>query len=255
MKRQVGRDDLLDGGAEHAGRTVERLRELRGDILIEVLAGDFAGRLESVDTVCEAGLDVFAHNIETVERLQRTVRDVRSSYARSLEILGRAKRAQAARQQAGERPLLTKSSIMVGLGETDDEVVAAMRDLREAGVEIVTLGQYLRPSQKHHEVKRFVEPERFAEYELEAQRMGFLYCASGPLVRSSYKAAEVFLRSLLGDSPEVERSLSERLAEARLAAERVAAAHPENTRLPGAVSARPDGQDTFIPAASLVRSK
>src|SRR4051812_34346852 len=143
----VNRDDLLDGGAEHVARTVTRLRQLRPDILIETLVGDFCGHLGSVDTVMEASPDVLAHNLECVRRLQRTVRDVRSSYETSLAVLHRAKERAEAQGAAGRR--LTKSSIMLGLGETDDEVLEALHDLRGAGVDVVTLGQYLRPTPKH----------------------------------------------------------------------------------------------------------
>jgi lipoyl synthase len=241
----VNRDDLLDGGAEHVARTVARLRALRPDILIETLVGDFQGHMSAVDAVALAAPDVFAHNIECVRRITRTVRDVRSSYELSLAVLRRA-RSVAEQQGAEGSPLgrrLTKSSIMVGLGETDDEVIEALRDLRDAGVDVVTIGQYLRPSPKHHEVIRFVPPEKFAEYEREAVGMGFLYAASGPLVRSSYRAAEVFLRSLLGGgeardaadggrpdpkggsaNPKwVDAMLTERLAVARREAARVSA--------------------------------
>ncbi len=242
----VNRDDLLDGGAEHVGRTVRRLRELRSDLLIETLVGDFCGRADAVDAACDANPDVFAHNIETIERLTRTVRDVRSSYAQSLRVLERAKQKAASFASDPERrPMLTKSSIMVGLGETDQEVVAAMRDLRAANVDIVTIGQYLRPSAKHHEVLRFVPPEVFADYEREAKAMGFSYAASGPLVRSSYKAAEVFLRSLLGpggagEAGEVEAKLEARMQRAREEAARVA---------------RGPGEGELIAASSLVRSR
>ncbi len=242
----VNRDDLLDGGAEHVRRTVTRLRELRADLLIETLVGDFHGRAADVESAAEANPDVFAHNVETVRRLTRTVRDVRSSYDQSLEVLAVAKRvAKRFAADADKRPMLTKSSIMVGLGESDDEVIETMRDLRAVGVDIVTLGQYLRPSPKHHEVLRFVPPETFAAYEREANAMGFLYCASGPLVRSSYKAGEVFLRSLLGPDADLEGALEERLARARAAAEHAmaeAAAH---------VTAAPSD---LIPARALVRS-
>src|SRR5215468_3439203 len=192
----VDRDDLLDGGAEHVARTVRRLRELRPDILIEALVGDFHGHLGAVDTVVGAAPDVFAHNVETVRRLTRSVRDARCSYDQSLAVLRRAREGTGAHPSG--RPRLTKSSIMVGLGETDDEVLEAMGDLRGAGVDVVTIGQYLRPTPKHHEVVRYVEPATFAAYERAALEMGFLYAASGPLVRSSYRAAEVFLRTLLG---------------------------------------------------------
>jgi lipoic acid synthetase len=185
----VDRDDLLDGGASHVARTVTRLKELRPEMLVETLLGDFGGHLADVDTTVDARPDVWAHNLEVVRRLQRTIRDVRCSYEQSLGVLRRAKeRAPAA---------LTKSSIMVGIGETDDEVLEAMRDLRAAGVDVVTLGQYLRPTPKHAPVDRFVEPARFEAYAREGRAMGFAFVASGPLVRSSYKAAEVFVASSL----------------------------------------------------------
>jgi lipoic acid synthetase len=186
----VDRDDLLDGGAEHVARTVRRLKELRPDMLVETLLGDFGGHLGSVDTTVDAAPDVWAHNIEVVRRLQRTIRDVRCSYEQSLTVLRRAKERKPA--------ILTKSSLMLGIGETDDEVVEAMGDLRGAGVDVVTLGQYLRPTPRHAPVERFVEPEKFDAFAREGKAMGFAFVASGPLVRSSYKAAEVFLASTLG---------------------------------------------------------
>jgi lipoic acid synthetase len=212
----VDRDDLPDGGAAQVARTVEKLKDLRSDLLIETLVGDFQGNAEPIDTVLAARPDVFAHNIEVVRRITRRVRDVRCGYDRSLSVLRRAK------DRAPDR--VTKSSIMVGIGETDEEVIETMRDLRAAGVDIVTIGQYLRPTPKHHEVMRFVTPEVFAEFEKAALSMGFLYAASGPLVRSSYKAAEVFVRSILrpGEPDEANRMLESRLEEARVAAGRVA---------------------------------
>ena len=186
----VDRDDLLDGGAEHVSRTVRRLKELRPDMRVETLLGDFGGHLDAVDTTVDAAPDVWAHNIEVVRRLQRTIRDVRCSYEQSMGVLRRAK------QRAPDR--MTKSSIMLGIGETDDEVVETLRDLRGVGVDIVTLGQYLRPTPKHAPVDRFVTPERFDELAREGRAMGFAFVASGPLVRSSYKAAEVFVQSALG---------------------------------------------------------
>jgi lipoyl synthase len=211
----VDRDDLPDGGAEQVARTVRLLKQLRSDLLVETLVGDFQGQTGPIETVLTAEPDVFAHNIEVVRRVTRRVRDVRCGYDRSLSVLRHAK------ETAKDR--VTKSSIMVGIGETDEEVVETMRDLRSAGVDIVTIGQYLRPTPKHHEVIRFVTPETFAEFEKTALSMGFLYAASGPLVRSSYKAAEVFVRSILrpGEAS-AEGLLEERLREARLAAERVA---------------------------------
>jgi lipoic acid synthetase len=211
----VNRDDLLDGGAEHVAKTVRRLRTLREDILIETLVGDFQGHASAIDIVVDAKPDVFAHNVEVVRSMTRDMRDARCGYERSLEVLRRAK------QRAPER--LTKSSLMVGVGEQDDEVHQALWDLRAAQVDIVTIGQYLRPSLKHAEVKRFVTPETFAAYKQVALEMGFAYCASGPLVRSSYKAAEVFIRSQLrGGDGEAEAELAERIARARHEAARVA---------------------------------
>jgi lipoyl synthase len=208
----VDRDDLLDGGASHVARTVSRLKELRPDMLVETLLGDFAGRLEYVATTVDARPDVWAHNIEVVERLQRTIRDVRCGYEKSLSVLRYVKQRDA--------KTITKSSIMVGIGETDDEVLQTMRDLRAAGVDIVTLGQYLRPSARHAEVKRFVDPDTFAMYETEGNKMGFALTASGPLVRSSYKAAEVFVSSILkpGDSAGAAAALRERREASRQAA-------------------------------------
>jgi lipoic acid synthetase len=212
----VDRDDLPDGGARQVARTVERLKELRDDLLVETLVGDFQGEGVPIDHVVDAKPDVFAHNIEVVRRITRRIRDVRCGYDRSLSVLRRAK------DRAPER--VTKSSIMVGIGETDEEVLETLSDLREAGVDIVTIGQYLRPTPKHHEVIRFVTPEKFAEFERVALGMGFLYAASGPLVRSSYKAAEVFGRSILRPEGGYEGVLEARLARARANAEKAAEA-------------------------------
>ena len=262
----VNRDDLLDGGAEHVGRTVRRLHELRPDILVEALVGDFQGHTSSVDEVVDAGPDVFAHNLEVVRRLTRRVRDVRMSYDQSLAVLRRAK--ERARSAELGRQRLTKSSIMVGLGETDDEVVESMRDLRAAGVDVVTIGQYLRPTPKHHEVLRFVPPETFAEYERAALEMGFLYAASGPLVRSSYKAAEVFVRSVLAPglssqdqpAPVIGRALDARLEAARIGASRVArelgeppAAEPRPVGAAAPAANAAPAAAAQVPAAALVR--
>ena len=180
----VDRDDLLDGGASHVARTVTRLRELRPDILIETLLGDFGGHLDYVDTTADAKPDVWAHNIEVVKRLQRTIRDVRCSYERSLGVLKRVKDRDPAR--------ITKSSVMVGIGETDDEVGATMRDLRGAGVDIVTIGQYLRPTRQHEPVDRYLEPAAFDTLATEARAIGFPTVYAGVFVRSSYNASEVF---------------------------------------------------------------
>lgn len=185
----VDRDDLLDGGAGHVAATVRRLKELRPDMLVETLVGDFGGHLDPVDVTIDARPDVWAHNIEVVRRLQRTIRDVRCSYEQSLRVLARVK------QRAPT--MLAKSSIMVGIGESDDEVLETMADLRGAGVDIVTLGQYLRPTPRHAPVDRYVEPARFEEFARQGRALGFAFVASGPMVRSSYKAAEVFVRAML----------------------------------------------------------
>lgn len=185
----VDRDDLLDGGAAHVARTVQRIRELCPDLLVETLVGDFAGAQADVRTVVEDGRpDVFAHNVEVVPRLQRTMRDARCSWQRSVDVLRWAREAGAN---------VTKSSLMVGCGEEEAEVLEAMRLLREAEVDVLTIGQYLRPTPKHAELVRYVTPEEFARYREEGERMGFKHVSSGPLVRSSYRAAEGFLSGIL----------------------------------------------------------
>lgn len=256
----VDRDDLLDGGADHVARTVRKLRELREDILIETLVGDYNGHKAPIDTTLASGIDVFAHNVEVVRRITREVRDVRCSYDRSLNVLRYAKERAVARAAAGERRCMTKSSIMVGIGETDDEVLECMQDLRDSGVDIVTLGQYLRPTPKHREVYRYVEPAQFDSWAKAALEMGFLYAASGPLVRSSYHAAEVFVRSLYSKHDDadakVASQLADRLASARLNAARVNAelGPPEETggALPGAGGPAPKAEE-LMSAGSLVR--
>jgi lipoic acid synthetase len=252
----VNRDDLLDGGADHVRRTVQRLKDLRPDILVETLVGDFSGHLSSVDVVVDSGIDVFAHNVETIRRLTRTVRDARSSYDQSLAVLGQAKKHAHARGLSGQ---LTKSSIMVGVGETDDEVLETMRDLRGVGVDVVTVGQYLRPTPKHLEVARFVPPETFVMYEREALTMGFVYVASGPLVRSSYRAAEVFLRGILraggghrADGDGVQAALDARMDVAKRESRRVAAEMGDET-VPPLAKSEEAGVSGLVPAASLVR--
>jgi lipoic acid synthetase len=228
----VDRDDLLDGGAGHVAKTVTRLKELRPDMLVETLVGDFGGHLDSVDTTVDACPDVWAHNIEVVRRLQRTIRDVRCDYEQSLRVLRRAK---------DRRPeTITKSSIMVGIGETDDEVLETMRDLRAAGVGVVTIGQYLRPTPKHAAVERYVEPARFEAWARAGDAMGFAHVASGPLVRSSYKAAEVYVRSVLrpGDPEAADALLRERLAEAQSHSTSEVAARVASSLLPASALVR-----------------
>lgn len=187
----VDRDDLIDGGASQVANTVRALRARCPSLLVETLVGDFRGRMSDVDVVLESRPDVFAHNVEVVRRITKRIRDQRCEYDLTLGVLRHAK------ERAPER--FVKSSIMVGIGETNDEVLETLRDLRAAGVDIVTLGQYLRPTPKHAEVARYVTPEEFRSYEQYAQDIGFAFVASGPLVRSSYHAAEGFVGARLRD--------------------------------------------------------
>ena len=185
----VDRDDLPDGGAAHFAATVRAIKERRPDMLVEALIPDFQGDLEAVRRVVESGVDVLDHNIETVERLQGTVRDRRANYAQSLAVLRGAKTMREG--------LYTKSSIMLGLGETRDEILQTMRDLRANDVDILTLGQYLRPSDWHLAVNEYVPPEIFDELRGIGEAMGFAYVAAGPLVRSSYRAGEFFMEKVI----------------------------------------------------------
>ncbi|MGF1469243.1 MAG: lipoyl synthase [Sandaracinaceae bacterium] len=185
----VDRDDLLDGGAAHVAETVRRIKHYSPNLLVETLVGDFAGVRRDVEATVQGGRpDVFAHNVEVVPRLQRTMRDARCSWDRSVDVLRWAKEAGAA---------VTKSSLMVGCGETEAEVREAMDRLREAEVDVLTFGQYLRPTPKHAPVARYVEPAEFDRYRDLGLALGFRYVASGPLVRSSYRAAEAFLTGVL----------------------------------------------------------
>jgi len=184
----VDRDDLPDGGAAHFADAIRRLKAVDG-LLVEVLTPDFQGDAEAVRTVGRAGPDVFANNLETVRRLTPAVRDARAGYQQTLDVLARMKL---------EFPrVVTKSSVMLGLGEAPEEVEEAMRDLRAHGVEILTFGQYLRPSEWHLPVADWVTPEAFEAWRRRGLELGFRYVASGPLVRSSYRAAELFLRGEL----------------------------------------------------------
>ena len=187
----VDRDDLPDGGAAHVAETVRRIKARTPKLRVETLVGDFRGSQDDIETVVVDGRpDVFAHNVEVVPRLQRSIRDARCSWDQSVDVLAHAK-------ALGSR--VTKSSLMVGLGESRDEVVEAMTLLREADVDVITIGQYLRPTKRHANVERYVEPDEFAEYERIGQELGFAFVASGPLVRSSYRAAEAFLTGALAE--------------------------------------------------------
>lgn len=187
----VDRDDLPDAGAEHFARVVEQCKADHPDLLVEVLTPDFNGQVSGLKRMVESKADVLAHNIETVRRLSPDVRDKRADYDQTLQVLSDYKHKAGAKY--------TKTSIMLGLGETEEEVLECLRDLRVADVDIVTLGQYLRPTQgkRHLPVLEYVTPEQFQNYKEAAEDMGFLYVASGPLVRSSYKAGELFLEGMI----------------------------------------------------------
>lgn len=178
----VDRDDLEDMGAGHFAACIATLRKECPDTKIEVLTPDFQGKTGLIDVVCRAGPDVFGHNVETVRRLQKDVRDVRASYETSLKVL---------RHVAKTYPcIITKSALMVGMGESEGEVIEALEDLRKAGVKAVAIGQYLQPTRGHYPVKEYVRPEQFKKYEMTARKIGFELIACGPLVRSSYRAWE-----------------------------------------------------------------
>lgn len=185
----VDRDDLADGGAEHFAKTVTHIKESEPKILVECLTPDFRGDLAAVEKIALSGLDVYAHNVETVRELQRFVRDPRANIDQSLSVLRHAKMVKPS--------VLTKTSIMLGLGESDEQIQNTLIELREAGVDCLTLGQYMQPTKRHLKVEEYVTPEKFAHWEKVGNDMGFLYTASGPLVRSSYKAGEFFLKNLL----------------------------------------------------------
>ncbi|HXR89355.1 MAG TPA: lipoyl synthase, partial [Steroidobacteraceae bacterium] len=186
----VNRDDLPDGGAAHYAACVRAIKERSPRTAVEALTPDFQGVLADVETVVDSGLEVFAQNIETVRRLTHPVRDPRAGYDQTLRVLEHAKRHNPA--------VLTKSSLMLGLGETDEEIVQALDDLRTARVDIVTLGQYLRPTVNHLPIERFVAPAEFDHYRQLALARGFLECVSGPLVRSSYRAEQALSRNNAG---------------------------------------------------------
>nr|XP_014090847.1 lipoyl synthase, mitochondrial [Bactrocera oleae] len=197
----VDRDDLTDGGSNHIAETVREIKARNPNIFVECLVPDFRGDLKCVATIANSGLDVYAHNIETVEKLTPFVRDRRAHYRQTLAVLQQAKRFNP--------KLITKSSIMLGLGETDAEIEQTMRDLREAGVECLTLGQYMQPTNRHLKVIEYVTPEKFKHWEQRGNELGFLYTASGPLVRSSYKAGEFFITSILKNRQEQTQQAAE----------------------------------------------
>jgi lipoic acid synthetase len=186
----VNRDDLADGGATHYADAIQAIKARCPKTKIEALTPDFQGRFDDVATLLDSGLDVFAQNVETVERLTHPVRDNRAGYWQTLNVLAFAKQY---------RPdVLTKTSLMLGLGETDDEIIQTMDDLRAQQVDILTLGQYLQPTKNHLPVMRYVTPETFSKLREIGLEKGFFEVASGPLVRSSYRADRIFKRDNLG---------------------------------------------------------
>jgi lipoic acid synthetase len=185
----VDRDDIPDGGASHVAKCIQALKKGLPNLKIEMLTGDFSGNADSIARVLDSGIDVFAHNIETTRTLSPSVRDKKCGYDQTLSVL------RAAHKYAPKT--LTKSSIMLGLGEKHEDVDETLRDLRSADVSVVTLGQYLRPSMKYLPVHEYVTPEVFDGWQRRAEEIGFLFCASGPLVRSSYRAGELFLENHL----------------------------------------------------------
>ena len=186
----VDRDDLRDGGASHYAQCVREIKRLNPGTAVEALTPDFNGVLEHVEWVVDSGLEVFAQNVETVKRLTHPVRDPRAGYEQTIEVLRHAK---------AHRPdILTKTSLMLGLGERDHEIMETMDDLRAANVDILTLGQYLRPTAHHLPVERYVTPDEFAAYRSEGLDKGFLEVVAGPMVRSSYRAEQVLQKNNVG---------------------------------------------------------
>ena len=184
----VCRDDLEDGGAEHIAKTIKAIKLLCPTIIVESLIPDFRGDESSIKKIVTSEPEVISHNIETVPRLTPKVRDVRASYEQSLLVLKKIKDINSL--------IYTKSSIMLGLGETEEEVIQTIKNLRSVGVSILTIGQYLQPTPKHLPIIEFIAPEKFNWFREIAEQMGFVYVASGPLVRSSYRAGEFFLEKI-----------------------------------------------------------
>lgn len=196
----VDRDDLIDGGSKHFAQTIRKIKQKSPNMLVEALTGDFHGSLESVETLSKSGLDVYAHNVETVPECTPFVRDRRASFDQSIKVLDHAKKIRGGLDNGkieGMEGLVTKTSIMLGVGETDEQIMNTLKRLREVDVDVVTFGQYMRPTKRHMKVDRYVHPDEFEKWKEIAEDMGFLYVASGPLVRSSYKAGEFFIENVL----------------------------------------------------------
>jgi len=197
----VDRDDLPDQGAGHFAETIRELKHRHPGVLVEVLIPDFQGEAALVRQIVEADPDVIAHNVETVERLQGTVRDPRAGYEQSLSVLD---------QVARDSDIYTKTSLMLGHGEYDHEVYQTLSDLREVDVDVVTFGQYLRPSREHLPVRAYDHPQKYETWrQVAEEEFDFLYCASGPMVRSSYRAGELFVEAVLRDGKSVEEAREE----------------------------------------------
>jgi lipoyl synthase len=184
----VCRDDLEDGGAEHIAKTIKAIKLLCPTTIVESLIPDFKGDESSIKEIVKSQPKVISHNIETVSRLTPKVRDARASYEQSLLVLKKIKDINSL--------IYTKSSLMLGLGESENEVIQTIKDLKSVGVSILTIGQYLQPTPKHLPVIEFISPNKFNWFREIAEQMGFVYVASGPLVRSSYRAGEFFLKNL-----------------------------------------------------------
>ena len=184
----VARDDLADGGAAHIAQCIRAIHKETPKILIEMLTSDLRGNTDALKIILESGIVVLAHNIETIDRLTKFVRDGRATYKQTLQVLRNSKKIAP--------NIYTKSSIMLGLGETEEEIIQTMKDLRNVGTDMLTLGQYLPPSESHISLKEYVHPDQFKKLEKIGLDLGFIYVASGPLVRSSYKAGELFVKTL-----------------------------------------------------------
>ena len=195
----VNRDDLPDQGSTHFAKTISVIKKQIPQLLIEVLTPDFKGQKKLIKKIIQAEPDVFAHNIETVERLSPKVRDPRAGYSQSLKVLEFVKQQKPS--------IYTKSSLMLGLGESQAEIIKTLKDLRSVDCNVITFGQYLRPQKRHLAVDRYVPPKEFEQWKQLAQNMGFTYCASGPLVRSSYRAGEFFMEALIKKQKNLEQSL------------------------------------------------
>ena len=179
----VNRDDLSDGGAGHFSETIRAIKEKAPEVIIEALVPDFLGNTESIETLLDSNLEVFAQNLETVRRLTKRVRDPRAGYDQTLKVLSHAKQ--------NSQKIITKTSLMFGLGETKEEILIAFEDIKKAGVDVLTLGQYMRPTINHLPVEKWYTPEEFEYFKKLAIEIGFLEVASGPLVRSSYRADRI----------------------------------------------------------------